>query len=543
MNLESSPGSAFRHPANSSIREPWRTLLKPSIGQPLAIFFVLAVLLTGLKLERIDQQFGDTAMYYQVAENIAAGKGPVSNVFAANDAYGMRSMIAKTPAELATDPLSPSDQAEMNHLAFHANYIFFPIGWLSALIPPPIILMTLYGLSFAGLLAAAFFGLRAMGIPILASSLFCLLVMTHPAWVDGLEWQFYPERLFLVAGFALLYLATRPEARRVGMICAALLCALISERAAMIGGLCLLAYVALYWRSVSDRTFRGAVGVVLLVYGFLILKFGVSNPEYGSYLPTNWAGIVHMFSNAQNVSNLAVFLIVNAFLLILSAFEWRALLIAIVAMLPNIVGSRGGAEKIGWSTHYHDLYFPVLVWAAVLGYARLWTLARSRGGTAWLVAGTAVWILLLGSLNPAGPPGRIFDPAHLAQQFFPRFVGEADTYFGGRGRLLAERVARIRAFVPPGATVTAPESAFVALYSHRNIQFYPLDLDRADYAVVTLEPTPGVYGGTFSVLSADQREQIDREMTARMHRDGYDFAHALVLPDAGLAVVKRAKGA
>lgn len=46
-------------------------------------------------------------------------------------------------------------------------------------------------------------------------------------------------------------------------------------------------------------------------------------------------------------------------------------ILALGALVPNLLGSIGGAEKLGWTTHYHSPYFPFLVLAVLLGYARM----------------------------------------------------------------------------------------------------------------------------------------------------------------------------
>jgi hypothetical protein len=96
-----------------------------------------------------------------------------------------------------------------------------------------------------------------------------------------------------------------------------------------------------------------------------------------------------------------IFLLVNASLLVVALFDVRAALIALFLMLPNIVGTLGGAEKVGWSTHYQDEYLPALIWAALLGFVKAyatWPRIRYRAA---LLGGVALVIVFLALLNPS----------------------------------------------------------------------------------------------------------------------------------------------
>src|SRR5207302_1111825 len=87
------------------------------------------------------------------------------------------------------------------------------------------------------------------------------------------------------------------------------------------------------------------------------------------------ANILH---NAHYRELLIKFSIINVlFFGIFCAFEWRLALIAAAAMLPNVIGSIGGAEKVGWTTHYHSVYLPFLVAAALFGFGSLWNRFRN----------------------------------------------------------------------------------------------------------------------------------------------------------------------
>ena len=62
----------------------------------------------------------------------------------------------------------------------------------------------------------------------------------------------------------------------------------------------------------------------------------------------------------------------------LSFVNWRFGILALASMLPNLMVTVGGAEKTGFTTHYHAGYIPFLVGFAAVGYSSLINKIRIR---------------------------------------------------------------------------------------------------------------------------------------------------------------------
>ena len=43
----------------------------------------------------------------------------------------------------------------------------------------------------------------------------------------------------------------------------------------------------------------------------------------------------------------------------------RVAIIAMACLVPNVIITVGGAEFTGWTTHYHAMYFPILIFTAL----------------------------------------------------------------------------------------------------------------------------------------------------------------------------------
>jgi hypothetical protein len=528
-----------------------RRLLNKEYLIAVALFVAAVITLTNLKLAMVNEFQGDSAMFFQMTDNIAERGLPVSNLFENLQTNAVHRIFMMTAAQLANDPLTPTSVAEGNIFGLHAYYVMYPLSLLARIIPTRALLMGFFALAFAGVPVIAYLWLRRRGIPILAAVLFCLVITAHPSWSEGmLNGQFYPDRLFLLLGFVFMCLIAREGTPRSWQLTAAILCALVTERAAIISGIFVLLYVALYWRKRSlDRYFKLGLAAGLLLYGFFILKFVVAGTTSGYAYSQFLRSLAELIASSHSpgyASKALVFLTINAIFLIIALFEWRAAIIAAVLMLPNLLGNIGGAEKTGWTTHYHDLYLPALLWAAMLGYCVAYRQAKSLRLTGAVYAGGLTLVLLSGLIDPYASAPMNVSFSNIANLFPFQFAHDVTTNLGANGEALRAYHAGVSAAVPEGAIVSTPEGAMTDLYSHRTVRIFPNGIDTADYAVLSINgTTPSgqpLYGGALSTLGAAELAKINAMLVARMKRDHYDFAHAVTITPLGVAIVPRVDG-
>ena len=106
------------------------------------------------------------------------------------------------------------------------------------------------------------------------------------------------------------------------------------------------------------------------MYFFLYIKFYQESFYSGNYSIGN---ALYYFNEYFKLDS-RTFYITNKFLLVslplifLSFFNFKLLVIAIGSMAPNLLFSVGGAEKIGFSTHYHTYYIPFVICATVISF-------------------------------------------------------------------------------------------------------------------------------------------------------------------------------
>jgi hypothetical protein len=503
-------------------------------------FLLLTIDLTQLKIVRTDQQFGDTAQLSEVIENISSRGTPANQIMPGLLTFLAQHVPTLHAAQYATAPLAPPAVYEQNHLQFHAYLILYPIALLARVFTVNGVLMALYVLSFTGPLLLLYLALRRWGIHIAATVLFCLLIVCHPAWSEGLRGQFYPDRLFILFGLMLMLTATSRTPKRVLLAVSALLCLSIDERGAITAGLFLVAYTVLYWTiNRCDRFVRLGLGIALIGYGVIAVKYFLPNNIYdGSFLPTSWIDLYGRFTMAWFTHDVLIFLLVNASLLVVALFDVRAALIALFLMLPNIVGTLGGAEKVGWSTHYQDEYLPALIWAALLGFVKAyatWPRIRYRAA---LLGGVALVIVFLALLNPYdGTFGR----ANIDNQFVFWYPRESKAFNTPEARAATIWTQQLAQAVPEHSVVTTVETAMPFLYHDRSLQLFPIDLDHADYAVLVATGTgpATIYTGVTDFWGPQDTLAANEVVVTRMKRDGYDFAHPVYTAPNGLTVIRR----
>ncbi|MDE2481553.1 MAG: hypothetical protein KGN02_05150 [bacterium] len=505
----------------------------------LALFGALVF----LKIVLIGPMRGDTAIFVQLTQNIAATGHPVSQVFASTQGFLDGHYPVMKAAEIAKNPLLPPVPAERNMLDFHLYLVLFVLGLFAKVVSAWFVVYAAMTASFLALAVLAYASLRRGGANVVVAGLFAMLVMAYPAWWEGLVYgQFYPDVLFVGIGLAFALAFAGDGIKRAPLAVLAVSCAIINERAAITAGIFGIVWCALNWKTIADRKFRVGTAIALLLYGTIAIKLFLVNSDYSGFMPSTQAQLMARLHNPAFDRMIGYFLVANLPLLALAAFRWRSGLTAFVLMIPNIVGTIGGAEKVQWSTHYHVFYFPFLVWAAVLGLARMNELLQDRAkawGTYAALVACGCYIALLGPYT-AGP---FLTPAAIPQSFyfaFPKLITTYDSRAGLQYRNLAVQLSEA---IPTGSVVTTVETGMPFLFEGRTIYDFPIGVDRANYAVVQdfVQPDNGhIYGGSVNFYGKAEAQAEDRVVVARMRKDGYDFEHPVVrIPGLGIAVIAR----
>ena len=484
----------------------------------------------------------DTAFLMETLASIKKHGIPLT--YLGNSVFDALSTFTLDSASVCQANLFPSGHS-INEFDVHAYYILYPLAALTWLFPPHVILAIANGLGFTTFIFIVYWIVRRQGAPILAAIAFSLLVMAHPAWSHASLGDFYADRFFMPLG--LLYVALlcdlinrKNDVSRwywAILFVVGLLAAATTERAAIMIALFTLVYLAFFWKKIVNRMPRIILilfSLGLLLHVYIYLKFLYVDHGTGS-LSATLKGAALFFEQLKSPTYTAQvneFLVINIVLFgIFSLFDWRLALIAFATLLPNLLTTIGGAEKTGWATHYHSMYFPFLVYAATIGYSKLWV---SLGQTKYRLLLIALVLVLIPTIsnysvgygNQNGALKRVYDFYYNGTQ--------------SSEKQLASKLAQIAASIPEGTTVTTSEQFVPSLYLGRTIYFYPIGIDSADYAVLTKVAQPDgsfYYAGAVSYITGEA-PKVDMCLTERLKKDGYNVNQPRLLV-GNIAVLER----
>jgi hypothetical protein len=482
--------------------------IEPAVATIL--FVLMSVGLSHFMVARWFIQAGDSAFMIDLVGRAASGHGLVSSTF--NSAYSIFPML-ELDADAYCRSSLPSLLADVSGLRWHAYLLTFPMAWLT-FVPGVTALGVSIGFniaSFMGSMLLLWLFLRRQELPVLVVAAFLILLFVFKPWSSAIMGQLYFDRMFLLPGIALvLGVHSRLTGERFSfawIVALTVVCALVSERPAVMTGCFLIAYPVLR-RGLGvlksrDCWWLVALGVGCWAYTILYVRLFQDSPYKG--VASGAAVIAALKSSlvpggAYHAHTMKLFAVLLPFF-ILAVFEWRLCLVAAAAVMPNLMLTIGGAEKNGFATHYHMVYLPFLIAAAALGLVRIRSLLRPWSDDRWfsprrvvataaMVAGLAGLAVYSDRINAADlkrtfvfdDPGDRALPTSLLVNW-PNPV--VDVWVGQAG-FYRDFVSDI----PDGSTVSSPEWFMPILAMRREMTIYyaPIALGTSQYMIMVYDP-------------------------------------------------------
>lgn len=496
----------------------------------LAVFLILTVFHTVAQSRYWYKGYGDNAFLAQFLETIAETGKPLSQINAT--VYSLFPLLTKDPQTLLDGEFKAPVPKQFNQFRKHTYLISYVLAPLTYVMSGPVVLSLLKVLSFLGLSCAAYFFLRSRRLSIPLALLFCLLVSVHPVWNDGLWGQMYVDRLIMPLAFLLLFSISDPKRLHAPIFIAlALLCTITTDRAGFICGAAVFGYTMLNYRKHDVKSLRLllSVSLLMMVFSFVVMKYYLDNPDYAN-ISSRFSPIGFLNTLAEIPllkEKLAVFLLVNIGLFWwLSLPDIRAALIALGAMLPNVIGYIGGGEKCQFLLHYHALYFPVLVWAAASGVVVLASQTNRLRYLPYFLVASLIVLLLSRDTDKldldAFSLNRLKSPSLLRPLLsYDEFVGK-----GSMAQFARDR-QQLDASIPRGTVVSAIEELMPSLYHDREIHLYPMGIDDADFVVLPAEKDKEgrpFYPGAATYLTGEDKMKYEQGLNERLARNGFDVA-------------------
>lgn len=337
-----------------------------------AFFTFLVLLLWDLNYWRYFHMAGDSAGYVDLIRRAAHFSDFKSKVLTAP--YPIFDLMNRSASEYCNSDLI-NKYENLSFLKWHQYLIAWIFGVISlrtgldALILAPL----LSALSVVVTFAIVNKILEKLGFNFFEKVLLILSIIFFPPVLGSISGQYYFERLFIPFTLSIYYLLTfyNGKYKYVYLFILVIFADLVTERASLMTGVFLMAYPLLH----KTKNIRVIVllGVGSIV-NYFIWRYFIQDSFYqGSTSVTamleNFRSLFDM-KNELSIKSINFIYVLLPFLLI-SIFSWKHFLIALLFMLPNFLVTVGGAEKVGFLTHYHSLYIPLLIISFLNGASRL----------------------------------------------------------------------------------------------------------------------------------------------------------------------------
>lgn len=516
----------------------------------LSILFILATLITYVDYSKGNfnsPHMGDSAFLLETTENISKNNNSKSYAFGAFVQYHFQGVGSKKSEDFTFQDfqLVNGDEA-FSTFSNHSYYILYAIAQFGKIFDIEKMFYTIHVFSFFILLYFTYKILRENSVEILPTTLFIVLLFIHPAFSLSMSGQFYVERFILPFAMMLLYYIQKEKTDIYILYILAIIICSITERAPLYTGIFLVMYIILFWKNIlpRKRLHLTLLTILLFIYSFWAMHNikTMMAGQISSFLPTSFGELALRMSNSTFTDNLYIYLLFTIlFLGIFTLINWRYILILIVMLIPNAVGNIGGAEKYGYLTHYHSLYFPFIVFLSALGYSSIVSKLKNKHyqKVAFFIL---MFFLILASafyspysrdfkISNAINENTLFKDFHLYKELFDK---------NSLTREYIDNYHKIDEIIPKKSVVVSSEFIINILWKDRIHYMFPMGIDKADYAVLYAVKDGNEYkysGFTSYILSPDEVKKVDEMVIERMHTLGYDFENQVILNN--YAIIKR----
>ena len=263
-----------------------------------------------------------------------------------------------------------------NLLRSHSWLISYPLSYVLYLgISPKTLMLLLMSLSYSlTLIIALFILLKRLNI--LQSTLIILTIYFWPTYLAASTGPIYFSKLFLLPAFLLIINFEKfikgTEKNFFLIILTTIICSLIHERAGFYIGLYFL-FSIFYEKKfllfkLKENIFFIIIAFSLIFYCLFYIKFFSMSPHVGSYSISQFHNNIVdiIFTEHYRSHTIKMFIIILP-ILFLSFFNFKFFLLSLIFIVPNIITSVGGNEKIGISVHYFSYFLPFAIYGIVTG--------------------------------------------------------------------------------------------------------------------------------------------------------------------------------
>jgi hypothetical protein len=340
----------------------------------IAFALLLIVFITKLNYARSIFMAGDTAGYIDLLKRIYLFNDMRSDVFAA--AYPIFDLNHSVDG-ICKNPLINTYE-QNSFFRWHSYAIAFPIAWLGgiftsdfALVAAVINAINVVAIFLTVILIANNEKFNKFEIILL-----CILLLSFTPLIGAISGQYYFDRFFISFALYYCYLQSKKNASDNWFFTFLVIfsASLISERSALMMGF-LVIYLSIFTK-INNKAYRYSslvMGFTLVGYYIIWSIFFQQSIYIGSTNPLQILSNLRLIFdwNTQISEMTRQWLLILFPMLLLTFISGKYLPLVLIFLLPNLLVTVGGAEKIGYVTHYHSYYIPLVIFSAIKGYSVL----------------------------------------------------------------------------------------------------------------------------------------------------------------------------
>ncbi len=502
---------------------PWERIC---VG--ISTLFVWGLLSYFLFFLHIRNQVGDTAFVAQVLYNFKHTLR-MQTTYYTSTTESIDHVWYKPAAEVcAMDLESQFKDTPWGHHYFIA-YLLVPFARVMDI---PLLIAIIQAGIYTSVLLFAYLLARQKEIRIPIAVLFTLLITQHPLWDQGLVGQLYFNRFFLpLSGLIILFL----ERKKINYICVFLASLFAASTNEIYGITIFMIIVSYLWIYKKKDAKLLALAVGSLMFGFVSTVYIQQNfplrstqtNSLGSLFGHGIGGMIReIWKNIIEIKT-RIFILIN----ILGGgfftlFHFWLIPPLILVLVPNILVNIGGAEKIGWSTHYHIGYFIPLIWLSALGLTKIYERPKYQ------VIFLSICIAFLVWINPS-----TFQ-LNERPNIVIKKIAQSVFYYWQHGQRDLEYHRQLRETVKENETLSVPEAVSYHFYDHA-MYYYPMGINTVSTVILRYDDTQLGDRRFSSINYGHQDPNLDLCIFNRMKKDGFDFNNPTIID--GWAIIRRQK--
>lgn len=460
----------------------------------------------------------------------------------------LRKLFSLESSELNSDVFAFSRE-DKPFIHWHP-YLF---GFIVRLLPnlfhveviPLLLLATSYSLGLVLILRQ----ISRSKISSLNKSALIILTLISPILIGAINGQPYFDKLFFGPCIAILFLlfCNRDSQRhRVQKLVIWLILSFtFSERISLMAALIVLGSLILFWKELELTTKQTLIIITTCLIGiswyiiwneFISWNSDMQNTDFKYFMPN----LRELLFGSRN-ENFQIFILSVLPMLTLTLLKFRYFIITLFTITPNLIVNIGGSELSGFSTHYHSVYLPVLIFFAALSVtAEEKKISQKKKSVAIVISLAIMGIGTYGNSRSEGNS--------VTQSIFRQQVSEAMDAFG----LIPPDKIKQRISIQDefeklfedlrkdtDKTVSAPEVFMPALTSlgFGSINYFPIGLG-SDYLIVvpyTDDKFTKIEASFYGLVPIENRdtwskviiEELRRSYKVILNRSG-SFGHVAI---------------